>query len=96
MFGLRSLNLVKVSIYLIADSRKFFIFAPSNLNSYRVMIQLQIQVYANLQTKLSNKRVFERIVEFNDACSIDFNGLMRALFLLFGNSCIVSFNISVK
>lgn len=60
------------------------------------MVELQIQVYANWEAKVSGKRLFERIVESNDACSIDFNTLHRALFFLFGDSSIVSFNISSK
>ncbi len=60
------------------------------------MIQLQIQVYANYDAKILGKKLFERIVELNDACSVDYNTLLRALFFLYGNSCVISFNVCVK
>lgn len=57
------------------------------------MWQFQILVFQNVDSKRENKRLFERVVEVNDALSIPFSSLLSDLKFLFGSSCIVTFNI---
>ena len=54
---------------------------------------LQIQVYLNHDAKAAGKRLFERIVEFSDAVSIDYSSIIKVLRFFFGPKSIVSFNI---
>lgn len=58
------------------------------------MKNLQVQVFMNEAAMKTRHRVFERIVSFNEACVIDFCSIMRTLYFLFGDSVIISFNIS--
>lgn len=58
------------------------------------MCTLQIQVFLNEATLAANKRVFERIVSLNDACSIPYENITRALRFLFGSSIIINFKLS--
>lgn len=58
------------------------------------MKHLQVRVFMNKSTLETNRRLFERVVTFNDACSIDFQTLIKALNILFGDSVIISFNIN--
>lgn len=57
------------------------------------MSSLQIQVYLNHDAKAAGKRLFERIVEFSDAVSIDCSSIIKVLRFFFGPKSIVSFNI---
>lgn len=57
------------------------------------MSSLQIQVYLNHDAKAAGKRLFERIVEFSDAVSIDYSSIIKVLRFFFGQKSIVSFNI---
>lgn len=57
------------------------------------MKQLQVKVFMNKATLEMNRRLFERVISFNDACSFDFQTIIKALNILFGDSVIISFNI---
>lgn len=57
------------------------------------MSNLQIQVYLNHEAKAAGKRLFERVVEFSDAVSIDYANIIKVLRFFFGQKSIVSFNI---
>lgn len=60
------------------------------------MCQLQIQVYANEVAFASNKRLFERIVEVNDSCSIPFETIIKAVAFIYGLNVIINFKITLK
>lgn len=85
--------MIKYQVYLNANSNKTFIFAASILENMKVMSSLQIQVFMNHDAKSSGKRIFERVVEFSDAVSIDYSNIIKVLRFFFGQKSIVSFNI---
>lgn len=58
------------------------------------MCNLQIQVFMNEQTFTNNKRLFERIIPVNDACSIPFEIIAKTMQFLFGQNIIINFKIS--
>lgn len=60
------------------------------------MCQLQVQVYANEVAFASNKRLFEKIVEINDSCSIPFETIIKAVGFLYGLNVIINFKITLK
>lgn len=60
------------------------------------MCQLQVQVYSNEVAFASNKRLFERIVEVNDSCSVPFETLIKAIAFLYGLNVIINFKINLK
>lgn len=60
------------------------------------MCQLQVQVYSIEVAFASNKRLFERIVEINDSCSIPFETLIKAIAFLYGLNVIINFKIKLK
>ena len=57
------------------------------------MSSLQIQVFLKHDAKAASKRLFERVVEFSDAISIDYSNIIKVLRFFFGPKSIVSFNI---
>lgn len=57
------------------------------------MYRLRVCVFASEEMQLSNKRLFERIVEVNDNLKIDYPCLVNALTLLYGENCIINFSI---
>lgn len=57
------------------------------------MVQLQIQVFASSRNKDEGRRLFERIKEVDDNITVDFNGIAKVLRFLYGDYCIISFNI---
>lgn len=57
------------------------------------MSSLQIQVFLNHNAKAAGKRLFERVVEFSDAVSIDYSSIIKVLRFFYGPKSIVSFNI---
>lgn len=57
------------------------------------MSSLQIQVFLNHDAKAAGKRIFERVVEYSDAVSVDYSSIIKVLRFLFGTKSIVSFNI---
>lgn len=79
--------------YLNADSNKSVIFAASNLKLISFMVQLQVQVFANDVAKANNRKLFERVKDVDDNITIDYNGIAKTLRFLYGNNCIISFNI---
>lgn len=60
------------------------------------MCQLQVQVYANEVAFASNKRLFERIVDVNDSCSIPFETIIKAVAFLYGLNVIINFKFILK
>lgn len=85
--------MIKYQVYLNADSNKIFIFAASILENMKVMSSLQIQVFLNQDAKAAGKRIFERVVDFSDAVSVDYSSIIKVLRFFFGTKSIVSFNI---
>lgn len=57
------------------------------------MSSLQIQVFLNQDAKAAGKRIFERVVEYSDAVSVDYSSIIKVLRFFFGTKSIVSFNI---
>lgn len=57
------------------------------------MYRLRVSVYASEKMRLSNKRLFERVVEVNDNLKVDYPCLVNALTLLYGENCIINFSI---
>ena len=51
---------------------------------------MEIKVYLN---KKADKPVFCRIVPTNDALSLDYNCIGRALRIMFGSDCIIEFTL---
>lgn len=88
-----SLMSYKSSIYLNADSNKSITFASVKFQVIRFMVQLQIQVFASSRNKDEGRKLFERIKEVDGNLSIDFNGIAKVLRFLYGEHCIISFNI---
>ena len=60
------------------------------------MCQLQVQVFMNEQTFASNKRLFERIISVNDACSIPYETITGAITFLYGSKVIINFKLTLK
>lgn len=56
-------------------------------------MQVQIKVFSGVSALQSDTRLFERILDLPDAVSVPFDSLVSTLKFLFGQSCIVSFNI---
>lgn len=79
--------------YLNADSHKSITFASVRFQVIRIMVQLQIQVFASSRNKDEGRKLFERIKEVDSNLSIDFNGIAKVLRFLYGEHCIISFNI---
>lgn len=60
------------------------------------MCQLQVQVFSNEVALENNKRLFERIVQVNDSCSIPYETITKALSFLYGLDVIINFKITLK
>lgn len=60
------------------------------------MCRLQVQVFANETAQTANKRLFERIIEINDACEIPYSTLSKSLQFLYGSKIIINFNLYFK
>lgn len=58
------------------------------------MCNLQIQVFMNEQTFANNKRLFERIIQVNDSCSIPFENIAKTMQFLYGQNIIINYKIS--
>lgn len=59
------------------------------------MQNLRVIVFLNEDCKSANKRIFERLVTVGTHdIKIDFNSLVSSLRVLFGNHCIVVFELS--
>lgn len=56
----------------------------------QILIKMEIKVYLN---RKADKPVFCRIVPTNDALSIDYQTLARAMYILFGNDCVIEFRL---
>lgn len=76
--------------------RDFITFAPVKLKNQVSMCQLQVQVFMNEQTFASNKRLYERIVTINDACSIPFETISKTMQFLYGPKIIINFKLSLS
>lgn len=92
----RSLKVTKSFIHLNVDSIKFVTFAASLINKQVIMCQLQIQVYANETAFASNKRLFERIVQVNDSCSIPYETIAKAVAFLYGLDVVLIYKLTLK
>lgn len=92
----RSLKVTKSFIHLNADSIKFVTFAASLINKQVIMCQLQVQVYANETAFASNKRLFERIVQVNDSCSIPYETIAKAVAFLYGLDVVLIYKLTLK
>lgn len=57
------------------------------------MCEVQIKVFMNEETANQNKRLFERIVTMNDAFSVPYEMIIKAMRFLYGGQCIISFLI---
>lgn len=91
-----SLKVTKSFIHLNADSIKFVTFAASLINKQVIMCQLQVQVYANETAFASNKRLFERIVQVNDSCSIPYETIAKAVAFLYGLDVVLIYKLTLK
>lgn len=60
------------------------------------MCQLQVQVFSNEVALENNKRLFERIVQVNDSCSIPYETITKAMAFLYGLDVIINFKIKLK
>lgn len=56
-------------------------------------MQLQIKVFSSVSAMQDSKRCFERMIDVNENVSIPFSSLLRDFKFLYGDSCVVSFNI---
>lgn len=96
---IKSINFVNFTIHHTLDSKKFFIFAASQIfcglgtKINLIMRQIQIQVFASLDTKRENKVLFERICDISESLEVPYSSLVSNLKFMFGSSSIVSFNI---
>lgn len=88
-----SLMSYKSSNNLNADSHKSITFASVKFQVIRFMVQLQIQVFASSRNKEEGRKLYERIREVDSNISVDFNGIAKVLRFLYGDYCIISFNI---
>lgn len=57
------------------------------------MLQLQIQVFQNVDAKRSDHKLFERVVEVNDSLNIPFSSILSDMKFLFGSGCVVTFSV---
>ena len=56
-------------------------------------MQLQIKVFSGVSALQENNRLFERIIDIHDDLKIPYESLVLDMKFLFGNSCVVSFNV---
>lgn len=56
-------------------------------------MQLQVKVFSGVSSMNENNRLFERIIEVHDDVIVPYSSLIQDMKFLFGNSCIVAFNV---
>lgn len=56
-------------------------------------MEIQIQVFANVDALNNRNKLFERIVNVDDSLKVPYENLVRDLKFLFGQSAIVTFNV---
>ena len=56
-------------------------------------MEIQIQVFSNVDALQNRKVLFERIVSVHDSISVPYQSLIDDLKFLFGSSVVVTFNI---
>lgn len=56
-------------------------------------MNIRVCVYLNESAKLSNNRLFERIVSSDDSLRFPYSNVLDSMKVLFGKNCIVSFDI---
>lgn len=56
-------------------------------------MEIQIQVFANVDALNNRNKLFERIVNVDDSLKVPYENLVRDLKFLFGQSSIVTFNV---
>lgn len=58
------------------------------------MNRIRVWIYASKEMIQNNKRLFERVVDVDDNLTVDFHCIIKALYLLFGENCIINFSIN--
>ena len=56
-------------------------------------MEIQIQVFSNIDALQSRKVLFERIISVHDSISIPYQSLVDDLKFLFGSTVVVTFNV---
>lgn len=56
-------------------------------------MQLQIKVFMNVSALSGNSSCFERLVDCHEDLSVPFESLFKDLKFLYGDSCVVQFNV---
>lgn len=56
-------------------------------------MNIRVCVYLNESAKLSNNRLFERIVSSDDSLRFPYSNVLDSMKVLFGKTCIVSFEV---
>ena len=56
-------------------------------------MRLQIKVFLNDVSFSTGTNVFERIIDVDASVSIPYESLVKSLRFMFGNNCIISFNL---
>lgn len=56
-------------------------------------MNIRVCVYLNESAKLSNNRLFERIVSSDDSLRFPYSNVLDSMKVLFGKNCIISFEV---
>lgn len=53
-----------------------------------------VSVYASLECRRNDRKLFARELSVPDACAFDYSLLVKALRVLYGSKCIIDFSVS--